>query len=226
VNSSELVDPQGWDTYWTQKNSGGYFYAAAATLYRVLLFRPYLSYILKRHFKPQTRLLHAGCGSGQVDAEIPKSFRVTALDISPHALEFYKRSVKAECEVVPGSILDLPFPEATFDGIYNLGVMEHFSWEEIGKILSQFHRILVPQGRIVLFWPPENGLTVRFFKIAVWLGRKILNKELNFHPPEPSRIQSVSQVTEALTQHGFKLVEYRFGPRDLFTYGVVVAERI
>jgi predicted SAM-dependent methyltransferase len=31
--------------------------------------------------------------------------------------------------------------------------MEHFTDKEIHRILREFHRILKPGGKIVLFWP-------------------------------------------------------------------------
>ena len=41
-------------------------------------------------FPPGSRLLHAGCGSGQVDADLHEDMRITALDISLPALRLYR----------------------------------------------------------------------------------------------------------------------------------------
>jgi ubiquinone/menaquinone biosynthesis C-methylase UbiE len=83
-------------------------------------------------------VLHAGCGSGQVDEYIVNYIRITALDISPNALRIYKKIHGEKCSTVLGTIFELPFPDQSFDGIYNLGVMEHFTEDDIQKILRSF----------------------------------------------------------------------------------------
>ena len=54
----------------------------------------------------------------------------------------------------------LPFADATFEGVYNLGVMEHFTTDEIARILSEFRRVLRPGGKAVLFWPRTSAPSV------------------------------------------------------------------
>jgi hypothetical protein len=40
------------------------------------------------------------------------------------------------------SIFDLPFPDQTFDGAYNLGVVEHFHPDELARAFAEVRRVL------------------------------------------------------------------------------------
>jgi ubiquinone/menaquinone biosynthesis C-methylase UbiE len=128
-------------------------------------------------------------------------------------------------KLILGSIFNMPVPDNSYDGIYNLGVMEHFSEEEIKQILKEFNRILKPSRKIVLFWPPEFGLSVMFLKLLHFILNHLFKKSISLHPPEISRVKSRSQVERLLNQAEFTLNRYAFGIRDLFTYVVIVGEK-
>jgi len=228
ANPGVPPDEQGWDSYWEnqKEKAGGLLYDAIASFYRKFIIRPSLNRFVARHFKPGARVLHAGCGSGQVDADIRHRVSITGLDISLNALRLYRRVNQRHCETLHGSIFDIPMPERPFEGIYNLGVMEHFTEAEIAKILAQFHRVLLPEGRVVLFWPPEFGASVLFFKGLTRVFAAFGRPNVKFHPDEITRVRSRRHVTGLLEAAGFRVIDYSFGPRDLFTYSVVVGQRL
>lgn len=215
-----------WDGYWESKNDvGGLLYDVIAAFYRKYIIQPSLNHFIKKYFADGSGLLHAGCGSGQVDTKINKRFSITALDHSVPALNIYKRFNKDNSRVVHGDILNLPFKENTFDGIYNLGVLEHFREEEILNILSQFHRVLKPDGKIVIFWPPKMGASVLFFRFMDFVSRNIFKKKVNLYPEEISILNSKSQADYLCRKANFKIIDFYFGIRDCFTYAVVVAQK-
>jgi len=223
-----LRDDQGWDSYWDgqKARAGGLLYDAIASFYRKWIIRPSLNRFARRHFPPGARVLHAGCGSGQVDADIRHHVAVTGLDISANALRLYTRVNRGLCRPLHGSIFRIPLPDRAMSGVYNLGVMEHFTEDEIRRILREFHRVLEPGGRVVLFWPPEFGMSVLFFKALGFVFRNLLGKrDVRFHPDEITRVRSRRHVVGLVEDEGFRVLEYSFGPRDLFTYVVVAAER-
>ncbi|MGZ6370773.1 MAG: methyltransferase domain-containing protein, partial [Bdellovibrionota bacterium] len=112
------------------------------------------------------------------------------------------------------------------DGIYNLGVMEHFTEGEIDKVFAEFKRVLRPGGRMVILWPPEFGLSVIFFKVLKVLVTTITRrKDVKFHPDEICRVQSKKHALGIFQRSGFRVLDYYFGPRDVFTYSVIVAEK-
>lgn len=221
--SNAPIDTQGWDGYWRSKSKPTLaVYDLIAAFYRKFIIKRSLNYFILRHFNSHSRVLHAGCGSGQVDREIGERIAISALDISPLALNIYKKANKHYRELILGSIFAIPAVDSAYDGIYNLGVMEHFSEKEIDAILAEFNRVLAPGGKVVLFWPPEFGLSVLFLKFVHFILNRLMKRNIALHPPEITRVRSRRQISGYMKKANFTLVDYRFGIRDLFTYVVVV----
>jgi dolichol-phosphate mannosyltransferase len=222
-----LVDPQGWDAYWNKKALPSTMaYELVAALYRVSVIKPQLERFILETFPDGSHLLHAGCGSGQVDVDLQRRMRITAVDISPAALSLYRQNNPAAFAVHHVSILDLPFASASFDGVYNLGVLEHFTVEEIKTILTQFRRVLKPNGKLVIFWPHARATSVAVLNSAHWLLNDGVKKPTRRHPAEISLVRSRQWVEDVVHDAGFRLVKYAFGPRDFFVQAVVVVEKI
>lgn len=224
INDSEV---SGWDKYWDEsKKDKRVIYDLIASFYRNYIIRRNLDSVIKTNFKKGSKVLHAGCGSGEVDINIVKYVNITACDFSKNALKRYKQLISQEADTKLADIRDLPFKKMSFDGVYNLGVMEHFHEEEGIHILKGFRKVMKPKGKIVLFWPPEYGLSVIFFKIMVFITKNILRiKDVKFHPTEVNRIKSKAHAKSIMERSGFNMLEYRFDIRDLFTYSVIVAEK-
>jgi len=215
-----------WDAYWSEKKKpGALVYDLIAAFYRKFIIKPSLNYFARKYFSPRAEVLHAGCGGGQVDTDIAGNLRISALDISWQALSMYRKHQPQSERLIYGSILEIPAPDSTFDGVYNLGVMEHFSEEEIHRILTEFYRVVKPGGKIILFWPPSFGLTVRVLAAAHWVLRRIGKSEIKLHPDEITHVRSRRQVRAYLAAAGFSLVNVHFGWRDLFTQVVVIGQK-
>lgn len=225
-SKTKTVVEDEWDEYWKfDKKNRKILYDTVAIFYRKYIIRQNLNRHIKSKFRKNAKVLHAGSGGGQVDADIIKYIKITALDISTGALNLYKRQYKDSCEIIHGSIFKIPAKKESFDGIYNLGVMEHFTEKEIISILKEFRRVLKKNGRIVLFWPPSFGMSVLFLNTMHFVLNDILGKKIRLHPEEITKIKSKKQVKELLLKSGFELEKFSFGPRDLFTYVVVVAKK-
>ncbi len=215
-----------WDEYWKfDKRNRKILYDTVAIFYRKYIIRQNLNRHIKNTFKKGSNVLHAGSGGGQVDADIIKYINVTALDISTGALNLYKRLYKDRCEIIHGSIFRIPAKKESFDGIYNLGVMEHFTEKEILSILKEFKRVLKKEGKIVLFWPPAFGISVLFLNSMHFILNDILGKKIRLHPEEITKVKSKKQIKNLLLKSGFELEKFSFGPRDLFTYVVIIAKK-
>jgi dolichol-phosphate mannosyltransferase len=224
----DVQDGQGWEAYWENQKTkaGGLAYDAVAAFYRKFIIRRALNHFVDKYFEPGSQVLHAGCGGGQVDTDIRNRVEITALDISVNALNMYKRTNGDACMLLHGSIFKVPLADESFDGIYNLGVMEHFTEGEIQQILAEFQRVLKPGGRLIIFWPPEFGVSVMFFKMLTLVYKEILGKtDVKFHPDEITRVKSRSHVSQIFEAENFDLVRYYFGPLDFFTYAVIVAQK-
>jgi len=215
-----------WDNYWAKKQDvHTHTYDRIAVFYRKYIIKPYLRKYISRYFNTESRILHAGCGSGQVEEEIAgSSFPLIGMDISQNALSVYRQG-HTDPTLIRGDILSMGIKGESLDGLYNLGVMEHFSEGEIRTILQEYRRILKPNGVAILFIPPEYGSTVIFFKIVHYMLNSIMKRNIYFQPPEPSRYRSKKWIERIIRSSGFELVEAHFALNDFFTYVVVVLKK-
>ena len=222
-----LKEEKEWDNYWTKKQTKSQtIYRITASFYRQFIIKRALNHFTETEFKKGSKLLHAGSGTGQVDEDIIKKYNITALDISKEALKLYKFYNGGKAKLMQASIFNIPAKNATFDGIYNLGVHEHFTKEENGKILKEFARVLKPEGKIILFWPPKFGISVIFLNTTHFILNNILKRDIRLHPEEISLISSKKQVNRVLRNAGFKMTKFYFGPLDAFTHCVIIAKKI
>ena len=219
-----LENAPEWDEYWRLRGKPmtGSFYNAIAAIYRTAIIKRNLEGYIFKNFAPGMSLLHAGCGSGQADVDITRRMKVTALDISQPALDHYARENEGRAVLLRASAFSVPLPDASVDGVYNLGVMEHFTEPDVVKLLREFRRVLKPGGRIVLFWPPTFGLSVFVLDTAHRVLR-LLGSTRKLHPDEITRLESRAHAERLLRLGGFRLIDYSFGPRDLFVQVVLVA---
>ena len=109
--------------------------------------------------------------------------------------------------------------------LYNLGVLEHFTQDEIHQILLESRRVLKPNGRILILWPPNFGFTVFVLDSAHFILNKIFRMDIKLHPDEITRVRSRKHAIETFEKSGFKVIEYYFGIRDIFTQAVIVANK-
>ena len=218
-----------WDSYWQEgarDSTATIWYDRVARFYRKWIIERSLNHYIDQNFTPDSLLLHAGCGSGEVDHHVVKCAQVTALDISDAALARYSSLHNGKARIISGDLRSLPIPEHSFDGVYNLGVMEHFDDDEIERIMREFSRVLTENGRVVIFWPPSYGLSVFALRAIHFVLNSVLRRNVRLHPHEPSLIRSRTYARSLLERCGFDLKGYYFGPRDLFTYAVVVGEKV
>jgi len=215
-----------WDDYWIEKSKPHTkIYDAIAVQYRKYIIKPYLKKYIYSNFKEGSTLLHAGCGSGQVEDEIINKFTIIGMDISPYALELYRLNHTHATNLILGDILTTGLKNESLDGIYNLGVMEHFYEREFKSILLEFNRILKPDGTIILFIPPEYGSTVIFFKGVHFILNNILKKDIHFQPAEVSRVQSREWMENMITGTGLYIDNFIFETSDLYTHVAIILKK-
>ncbi len=220
-------EEKAWDNYWTKKKTKTQtVYRNIASFYRKFIIKRALNRIIEEEFERGSKLLHAGSGTGQVDEDINQKYDITALDISKEALKLYKLHNGDKAKFMHASIFNIPAVPSTFNGVYNLGVMEHFTKGEDIKILKELRRVLKQNGKIVLFWPPKFGISVIFLNSMHFILNNVLGRNIRLHPEEVSLVKSKRQINEILKKSGFKLTKFYFGPLDFFTHCIIVAKKV
>lgn len=220
-------DAAGWDIYWgCRLRINQLILDVLAGFYRRMIIRVSFERSIRENFPVGSKLLHAGCGPGQVDSRLLNEYRVTGLDCSRRAIELYVATNGETSDARLGSILQLPFPQSYFRGVYSRGVMAYFPRSEIVSALKELYRVLEVGGKLVLWWPIERGTSVFLFNWISIVLKFFKREQVNsFSPDKCSRIKSRREVEEMLGEAGFTLDTYRLSYCDMFTKVLIVARK-
>jgi ubiquinone/menaquinone biosynthesis C-methylase UbiE len=94
------------------------------------------------------KVLDAGCGAGRDTALLSEKegLDVTGLDLSKGLLEVAKRKFP-DITFVEGDLLDLPFDDSSFDGVWsNTSILHLEAVDDVKRALSEMNRVLEPSG--------------------------------------------------------------------------------
>jgi len=101
--------------------------------------------------KPGARVADLGCGSGVfTDLLSKQGYQAIGLDISPKLIELGRRKYPG-IEFLEGDAENLPFADASFDGVLLGGLVHHFP--DPSRCAAEVYRVLRPGGRFVAFDP-------------------------------------------------------------------------
>jgi 2-polyprenyl-3-methyl-5-hydroxy-6-metoxy-1,4-benzoquinol methylase len=118
---------------------------------------------------PATRVLDAGCGEGVIVEEFAGKLAIEGVDpnyASPHVRQ--------------ASLLALPYEPDSFDRALCLDVLEHLTFEEQPRALGELHRVLRPQGELLVSVPNLAHLQSRVH--FLFAGRLIRTASEQKHP--------------------------------------------
>ena len=214
-----------WDRHWrTLQREGAVFGTLASIVRKTVLCRAVRHYT-DCYFPAQGRFVEAGCGTAQASGQIAAQERLlVGLDFSLPAL-LAARGGAPHRGFVCGDIRHLPFRDGSLAGIWNLGVMEHFSPQEGRAILLELRRALRPGACALLFWPPEFGLSRWVLAPFEWVRSLVRGRTFRFFPDEVNRIQSFRHARETLRSGGLDPVATDFSLRDSFIHVVAVGRK-
>ena len=142
--------------------------------------------------------MEMGSGSSQTSVLIRKKSRLLyCLDFAFEPL-VHARLIPVIDGGIQSDLFHLPFRSDSVDGIWNLGVMEHFTDEEINKILKEFNRVLKHGAYAILFWPPYFG----WYKLTSLVLEKILGiikrRCVKLYPDEINLLVSKKKIQSFL----------------------------
>jgi len=125
------------------------------------------------------RILDAGCGSGRNMVDLARRGSVTGVELSEPSVALARE--RGVGEVIAGSVLELPFPDGSFELIVSLDVIEHLE-DDLGA-LREFRRATAPGGALLITVPAYQWL---------WSG----HDEINYHHRRYTR-RSLQRVAES-----------------------------
>jgi len=97
-------------------------------------------------------ILDLGCGLGQLEPYLLPFGYVTGVDLSEEAVRTAQRHCP-EATFVRGDVRTMMLPEAAFDVVLSIEVLEHFEDDDQSRHLSRAYDLLVPGGLLVLTTP-------------------------------------------------------------------------
>lgn len=137
---------------WYDTNAEQYA-AANATYFDMNHIATFASWLPKN-----ATVLDAGCGAGR-DANIlsEQGLKVTGVDLSGGLLKVAKKKFPT-ITFVEGNLLNLPFEDMSFDGVWSNTSLLHL--ETVGDVkqaLSEMHRVLDKQGVLHVLVKAQTG---------------------------------------------------------------------
>src|SRR5262249_9673167 len=130
------------------------------------------------HLGPGMRVLDVGCGVGTITlglAEAVAPGEAVGLDLQPAQIDAAQvlaatRGV-VNVQFVPGSVYELPFPDASFDAAYANTLVQHLA--EPSRALAELKRVLKPGGVVALadddidtlIWEPRTPLMTTWVEL-------------------------------------------------------------
>lgn len=103
---------------------------------------------LLKFFSKQKRILDVGCGKGDFAILDPK--RIIGIDRNIQSVRW---ATKRGCRVIKGNVLNMPFKNKSFDGIFCAHIVEHFTTSSALRLLKEITRLL-DKGGIFLIQTP------------------------------------------------------------------------
>lgn len=150
---------------------------------------------------PGTRVLNAGCGTGNehlkiVDSIQPGGFAV-ALDISLNMVRLTRQKSSSPC--LQADIGQLPFSERSFDRIISSYVLDLVPADRIWFIFSEYFRTLRPGGLLV---------TISMTEGSDWLSRLLMGSWKKLYRINPAACGGCRPVAlrRAAEEAGFSRV--------------------
>jgi ubiquinone/menaquinone biosynthesis C-methylase UbiE len=135
-------------------------------------------------------VLDAGCGEGVLVDEYASRLRIEGLD------ENYSSS-----RVRTGSVLALPYGDATFDRAMCLDVLEHLTLGDQPQAFAELARVLRPGGELLVSVPNLAHLQSRVHFLLT--GRLIRTASLQKHPGD----RPAGEYIQLAGQSGLTLVD-------------------
>lgn len=162
----------------------------------------------ERYCSSTGKLLDVGCGKGRfLSRAARRNWCVQGVESSSSQADFAKE--RYQLNVFSGDLLEANFDESHFDVITTWHVLEHLPNPK--QYLNETHRILKPNGLLVLEVPNFNSLQAK-------IGQ---NKWFQLDVPRHLIHYKIRTLEYLLSNYGFTLLEYKTISFDLGPFGML-----
>lgn len=218
-----------WNTHWNEVNKKTSLFGKILEMYRKIIIANSVRHYIDKYFPKKGVFVEMGSGTSQTSVKINKQKRtLVALDISKEALKEAKK-IKNIDKTVNADIFNTGLKDNSIDGIWNLGVMEHFTEKDIVRILNEFYRVTKKGSYVLLWWPPVYGsseITLGIVeKVANFFNNILKKPKLHFFPGEITRYTTKKRINKIIKKTKLTLVRTHFNIIDLFTQVLVVCKK-
>lgn len=221
-NKPEFSD---WTKHWDPSNQQ-LFSQRFFSFYRKAVFARSVAWFIRRYFPPAGVFVEAGSGTAETSMRIDKkdgARLLVAADIIPPVLRHCHPIMDVR---IGADNFHLPFGDGSIDGLWNVGVMEHFTHDRIDAMMREFRRVLAPGAPILLLWPATDSLPQKGLRLV----EKVINRgkqgeHFKFHPDEISKLRSSEEGRDVLRRNEFEPVAVDAGLRTLMAFKTVVGRK-
>jgi SAM-dependent methyltransferase len=154
--------------------------------------------LLESRWRPGIRVLEVGSGSGGA-AEWTDE-QIVGVDTAFERTSERKRPNLIEH---PGSVTAIPMPDASFDAVLCLDMLEHIDPADRPRAIEELTRVLAPGGRLLVTFP--SGAAAE--QLDRWLAAAYAARHGNPHPwaaehldlglPDAAAVAAVARATGA-----------------------------
>jgi len=149
-----------WDSFWAIHASKNDFFHRFLWLLRFLFSSAYARHIAQATGKLHSaNLLEIGCGSARTLHYLDQTYEACecfALDLSPQAIHLV-HSINPKFQTAIADAFSVPLESNQFDVTFSIGLIEHFTREQAGQIVSEKIRVTRTGGIITIMVPWKSS---------------------------------------------------------------------
>ncbi len=160
----------------------------------------------------QARLLDVGCGTGELLASLEAHGfeHAHGVDYSTQMLTVAKR-IHPNIRVSQGDACALDFTDNSFQVLVSMGLLEYI--EQASSALSEFYRVLAPNGVAIITVPNKGSLFRKLFKCDRFVARllkKLLRRPVSATAWNYHKHWSLEEITKLLLENGFLVTQANY----------------